>query len=160
MKEHEIWSREGPVHPHNQVIVATHRTLITTINDSLILSPTGLFAPPPPRGRVSLTYRRFFFLCHRVADSSVRTRLTFPRFTVIGINDSTRGGVPLLSPLDRPAKSTFARSTRSFIRSGGFRGETEPTMTPRNDQTDKLINRGTARFSVARKRVSARCFIS
>lgn len=33
------------VHPHNQVILATHRTLITTINDSPIPS-TGLFASP------------------------------------------------------------------------------------------------------------------
>jgi len=34
-KEREIWNLGGvPVHPHNQVILATHRTLITTINDS------------------------------------------------------------------------------------------------------------------------------
>lgn len=112
---------EGAVHPHNQVILATHRTLITTINDS-----------PVPFLRVEriLLYPTSSF---RMADSSVRTRPTFRQSTVIGINDSARE-VSLLSPVVRRAKSTFC--------SEGFQDITETVTTMLSSyQVDKLINR-------------------
>jgi len=87
------------VHPHNQVILATHRTLITTINDSPIPFDQSLCFS----GRETNPPSCFFSW---VADSSVRTRRTFRQSTVIEINDSAKE-VSLLSPINRRVKSTF-----------------------------------------------------
>lgn len=87
------------VHPHNQVILATHRTLITTINDSPIPFDQSLCFS----GRETNPPSCFFSW---VADSSVRTRRTLRQSTVIEINDSAKE-VSLLSPINRRVKSTF-----------------------------------------------------
>lgn len=104
----------GPVHPHNQVILATHRTLITTINDSPPPPGEPLRSFPARRGAASLASSL------GVADSSVKARPTaFRRSTVIGINDSFARAVPrcCLRPFDEQ-KSMLARSPEGDFETG------------------------------------------
>lgn len=93
--------RGSPVHPHNQVILATHRTLITTINDSPIPFDQSLCSSARETNPLSCFFSR-------IADSSVRTRPTFRQSTVIEINDSAKE-VSLLSLVNQRVKSTFTR---------------------------------------------------
>lgn len=113
----------SPVHPHNQVILATHRTLITTINDSLV--------PFLREGSESLSI----------------LLLPFEWPTALGQDTSLRSADPPSSELMilreeprcclravRRAKSTFCPE--------GFQDVAETVATtPWNYQADRLINR-------------------